>query len=183
VGFGPEKFQATLSRFVVGSFIVELILAESWLRIAHQSSITKLLTFHRFPYTLALGLGLAIVIALLSRAFFTRFTPQLIHELFVPIFSRVSNSNLLLISLLPGLGEEILFRGVLQAEVGLIGASLIFGFLHSGFSRRLLPYGLWATLVGFLLGLLYLFTGSIWGSIATHAIVNALGVIWIKRLA
>ena len=31
--------------------------------------------------------------------------------------------------------------------------------------------------------LLYLFTGSIWGSIATHAIVNALGVIWIKRLA
>ncbi len=178
-----DRLQIILRRFVVGSFIVEMILAESWLRIARQSSITKLLSLQGLSFSVALGLGLALVLALSSRIYFTRFTPQLIRELFIPIFGRVSGSNILLISLLPGLGEEVLFRGVIQPELGVAGASVIFGLMHSGLSRRLLPYGVWSALVGLVLGLLYLATGNIWGAVAAHSLINALGALWLKHLA
>ena len=56
----------------------------------------------------------------------------------VPLFAKSNWSELALISLSAGVGEEMLFRGVFQASFtewwglawGLVLASMLFGFLH-----------------------------------------------------
>lgn len=180
----PSQLRRLILRVVLGSFVVELLLAEAWLRLARDSSVVGLLLQPTglVPSLLA-GLALGAAVALASRFFFSTFARRLTEDLFVPLFGHTARGDVALLSLLPGLGEEILFRGVLQPEIGLLAASLVFGLMHSGLSRRLLPYGLWATVVGALLGSLYLATGNLWGCIAAHALTNAAGISWVRRLA
>lgn len=171
-------------RLAVGSFVAELTLAEGWLRLARGGSVTDLLLQggNLLP-AVAIGLLLAVAIAVSSRTFFARFTPDLLRNIFVPILGHASPGDVVLLALLPGLGEEMLFRGTVQPEIGLAAASVVFGLLHSGFSRELLPYGVWATVVGAVLGALYTATGNLWGCIAAHSLVNAMGALWLRRLA
>jgi len=165
------------------SFAVELLISAIWLRLARGSSIGEiLLNPVGLGPSLAAGVLLGLAVALASRAFFSGLAPDLVREVFVPIFGSLRHRDLPVLSLLPGLGEELLFRGVIQPEIGLAATSIIFGLLHSGFNRQLLRYGLWAALIGALLGSLYLWTGNLWGSIAAHAITNGLGILWLKRL-
>ena len=58
-----------------------------------------------------------------------------------------------------GLGEEWLFRGVLQPLVGLVAASVLFGLAHVG-GRTMLPFGVWASVMGLVLGGLAIVTGG-----------------------
>jgi membrane protease YdiL (CAAX protease family) len=90
-------------------------------------------------------------------------------------------SNLLLVAVLPAIGEELLFRGILQKLIkNLIGnahaaiwiTAFIFSALHLqffGFFPRFL--------IGALLGYLLEWTGSLWIPIIAHFINNAGGVI------
>ena len=84
--------------------------------------------------------------------------------------------DLLWLGLLPGLSEELLFRGVMLPALGLnltavIISSLLFGILHlSGAGQW--PYVVWATIVGFALGYIALITGNLLIPIAAHIITN-----------
>ena len=169
-------------RFAAGAFVVELLLAELSLRIFWGRSLSDtLFDGHNLTTSIAAGLVVAVVVAALSRFLFATYARELTRELFVPIFRGMSNWGIAAISILPGIGEELLFRAVLQTAIGILPASIIFGLLHSGFSRRLLPYGLWAVLVGILLGAIYQWTGNLWGSIVAHSIINAAGGLWLRR--
>ena len=170
-----------ITRLVIGSFVVEMVLAEAWLRLAEQSSLSAiLLDATNLGVALAAGLTLAVVVATASRYYFARFAADIVRDFFEPIFSVLGRREVLLLSLLPGIGEEALFRGVIQPAAGIVPATIIFGLLHSGFSRKLLPYGLWTAAVGGLLGVLYLWSGNLWGSIAAHAVINASGTLWMR---
>jgi len=93
--------------------------------------------------------------------------------------------NILLIAILPALGEELTFRGVIQplfirwtrnVHVGIILAGAIFSFFHFqffGFIPR------W--LLGIIFGYLYYWSGTIWLPVAAHFFNNALAVTiyWI----
>lgn len=84
--------------------------------------------------------------------------------------------NLVVVALLPSLGEELLFRGLLQqqlakrfgrAHLAVWIAALIFSIFHfqfAGFIPRLL--------LGALLGYLLLWTGSLWVPIVGHFVFN-----------
>lgn len=88
---------------------------------------------------------------------------------------------LLVLALLPALGEELLFRGIIQrslhARTGHTGISiaitaLIFSLFHFD------PYGLIAIFAaGLLLGWIYHITGSLWWSILAHFLNNGLQVL------
>ena len=165
------------------SFAVELLASAIWLRVAGGGSLGEiLLNPVGLGPSVAAGVLLGLAIAAVSRAFFSAFAPDLVREVFVPVFGSLHHRDLPVVSLLPGLGEELLFRGVMQPEIGLAATSIIFGLLHSGFNRQLLRYGLWAALIGALLGSLYLWTGNLWGSIVAHAVTNGVAVVWLKRL-
>ncbi|MGQ4809561.1 hypothetical protein NKDENANG_02979 [Candidatus Entotheonellaceae bacterium PAL068K] len=72
-------------------------------------------------------------------------------SLMVPLLGRVRWVEMLALAFLAGLLEEGFFRGVLQREMGLIPASLVFGLMHA----VSVPYMMWASLMGGYLGWLF----------------------------
>jgi membrane protease YdiL (CAAX protease family) len=84
--------------------------------------------------------------------------------------------DLIWLGLLPGLSEELLFRGVMLPalglnESGLLVSSLCFGILHfSSFQQW--PYVIWATFIGLLLGFSALATGNLLVPIVAHVATN-----------
>ena len=84
-----------------------------------------------------------------------------------------------IIALISGFIEEVFFRGILQAQFGIIVASLVFGLFHVG-SRKTLYYGLYTTIIGFYLGWLYSHSGNLLVPIAVHTINNFLALPYMK---
>ncbi len=76
--------------------------------------------------------------------------------------------HILWFSLLAAFPEEILFRGVVQVELGLPIAALIFGALHA--LTRL--YFVYATTAGLLLGALFALSGTLWAPIGAHFAID-----------
>lgn len=89
--------------------------------------------------------------------------------------------NLLVIALIPAIGEELTFRGVLQqaltkgcknVHVAVFITAFVFSFIHFQF------YGFLPRMfLGLLLGYLYYYSGSIWTSILMHFINNGTAVV------
>jgi hypothetical protein len=84
--------------------------------------------------------------------------------------------DLIWLGLLPGLSEELLFRGVMLPAVGLnwvglVGSSFCFGILHLSGPQQW-PYAVWATTVGLLLGYSALETGNLLVPIVAHITTN-----------
>ncbi len=89
--------------------------------------------------------------------------------------------NVIIIALLPAICEEMFFRGALQRVLiyvtrspwaGIILTAILFSTLHFqflGFLPRMF--------LGFVLGALYWYSGSIWTSILAHFVNNAVQVI------
>jgi membrane protease YdiL (CAAX protease family) len=110
-----------------------------------------------------------------------RFGEQVIRPLLAPC----SVLDLFGISALAGLGEEVLFRGVLQGAfaaragviIGLILASVLFGLLHA----ITLTYVVLATLMGAYLGGLWWYSDNLLAPIVTHALYDFLVLLWLLR--
>jgi uncharacterized protein len=84
--------------------------------------------------------------------------------------------DLIWLGLLPGLSEELLFRGVIVGGLGygllgLLGAALCFGLLHMS-SAKQWPYALWAGVVGLILGGGLIFTSNLLVPIVAHVFCN-----------
>ena len=89
--------------------------------------------------------------------------------------------NLFMIAGLAALGEELLFRSIIQtslikicknAHIGILIASAIFSFIHFEF------YGFFPRLIlGMLLGYMFYFSGSIWISMLMHFLNNGTVVL------
>jgi membrane protease YdiL (CAAX protease family) len=93
---------------------------------------------------------------------------------------------MVLIALSAGVGEEMLFRGVLQTslgawlgwELGLAGSSLLFGLLHP----ISLPYINVMILVGLYLGGAFLLTGNLLSVMVTHAFFDFALMAYLLRI-
>ncbi|WP_152050445.1 CPBP family intramembrane glutamic endopeptidase [Tautonia marina] len=93
--------------------------------------------------------------------------------------------ELALIAGAAGLGEETLFRGVMQEVLrdwlgfwpALAIASIVFGLLHA-----LTPtYAIVATLIGAYLGLLFVMTGNLLVPIVAHGVYDLIALIYFLR--
>lgn len=89
--------------------------------------------------------------------------------------------NLIMIAGLAALGEELLFRSIIQtsliktcknAHVGIIIASAIFSFIHFDF-YAFIP----RLVLGMLLGYMFYYSRSIWVSMFMHFVNNATAVV------
>jgi membrane protease YdiL (CAAX protease family) len=108
------------------------------------------------------------------------------EEVIRPLLSPCSLIDLFGISVLAGVGEEMLFRGVLQDAfsgwfnvwVGVIVASLLFGILHS----ITFTYALLATLMGAYLGCVWLYADhNLLVIVITHALYDFVVLLWLLR--
>lgn len=107
----------------------------------------------------------------------------------VPLFQPLSIVQLAVLSVLAGVGEELLFRGIVQAGISgklehsfgpslaLIVAAVLFGFAHA-----LSPaYFVLATVIGFYLGAIWLWTDNLLTPIAAHAGYDFLALCYLAR--
>lgn len=88
--------------------------------------------------------------------------------------------NLFIIALIPAVGEEMTFRGVLQQSltrkmnphIAIFLSAAIFSFIHFQF------YGFLPRMfLGILLGYMFYITGSLWTSITMHFVNNGTAVV------
>lgn len=84
--------------------------------------------------------------------------------------------DLIWLGLLPGLSEELLFRGVILPTfgynfAGVAIAAVCFGLLHMSGTRQW-PYALWAGTVGMILGYSLVLSGNLLVPIVAHICCN-----------
>jgi membrane protease YdiL (CAAX protease family) len=96
-----------------------------------------------------------------------------------PLFEHVTGWQIALVSVLAGVAEELLFRGVLQPMIGLPAASVIFGAVHIG-GRGFIGYGVWAACIGALFGWLMVGTGGLLAPIVAHGVYDALALAYVR---
>ena len=142
----------------------------------------------------AAGYGIAATLPLLgvlSWCLRTEWGPMrrlvdLIDERVTPYLAGASVWGIVLLSLMAGIGEEVLFRGVIQAgladrlpawlAVGI--AALLFGVAH----WLTTSYAVFATLIGVYLGILFLVTGNLLAPVVTHALYDVVALSILLRL-
>jgi len=103
----------------------------------------------------------------------------------MPHLRGASLTQLAMLSILAGVGEEALFRGVIQVAigdvftpwVGLLAASAIFGLAH----YVNLSYAVYAGLFGLYLGWLMITWDTLLAPIIAHALYDFLALIFLMR--
>ena len=104
---------------------------------------------------------------------------RLYVEVMQPVFGNLSMTEIIVVSAVAGIGEELLFRGVLQPELGLFPASMIFGLAHMG-GGGTLAFGCWVMVMGGMLGILAIVTEGLLGPIIAHAVYDAAAMSYIR---
>ena len=170
-----EPLSRTQILVVMGvTAIILLIIAKLWQKLGDVTLLK--LEFSTDAYLMGVGLAGGIVLA-----------SSIIYRLW-PAYRKSADGylemvirplvwpDLIWLGLLPGLSEELLFRGVMIPALGfdlvaVIVSSLVFGVLHlSGLQQW--PYVVWATVVGFALGYTALITGNLLIPIVAHILTN-----------
>lgn len=154
--------------------VILLVVAKIWLRL---SSVT-LLPIQGSSEAIFLGLGIAMGITGASGLVY-RLWPayrQSADYYLQLVLKPLILPDIIWLGLLPGMSEELLFRGVMLPAVGLnatglVATSLLFGVLHLS-SPQQWPYVVWASVVGLLLGFSALATGNLLVPIVAHVATN-----------
>lgn len=173
----PEFEPLTRTQLLIAmgvTAVVLLVVAKLW---QHFGSVALLpITWKQEVLPLGLGIGLAITAASslvynlwpAYRQSADFYLELVLKPLFLP--------DLIWLGLLPGLSEELLFRGVMLPALGLDTAALVvtslcFGILHlSGLQQW--PYAVWASAVGLILGYSAVATGNLLVPITAHIVTN-----------
>ncbi len=108
-----------------------------------------------------------------------------VHQVLDLLFRGAGQGAIIAVSLLAGFGEELLFRGVVQAGFEQLfgaGAALLLASLCFGLVHAITPaYFVLATLMGLYLGLLYQLTGNLLIACLVHALYDWAAITWYLR--
>lgn len=163
--------------------LILLIIAQIWQKLGSVAIVSWELNFQAILTGVAISAGIIVASGIIYRIWPAyRESAQLYLEL---IIKPLIVPDLIWLGLLPGLSEELLFRGVMLPAFGydlpaLIISSVLFGVLHlSGVQQW--PYAVWATLVGFILGYSVYITGNLIVPIIAHILTNFVSsLLWKK---
>jgi membrane protease YdiL (CAAX protease family) len=162
--------------------IILLIVARLWLMLDGSASMLPLAWSSS---ALLWGVGTGLGITLASSAAYRlwaayRKSADFYLEL---VLKPLALPDLIWLGLLPGMSEELLFRGVMLPAIGLtwfgvVISSLCFGVLHFSGSKHW-SYVAWATTIGAVLGLSAIVTGNLLVPILAHVTTNLLSsIVW-----
>jgi hypothetical protein len=163
--------------------IVLLVVSKVWLHVSAISLIPVKVTVQAVLQGLALGGGITIASSIVYRiwAAYRESADQYLALVLKPLIL----PDLIWLGLLPGLSEELLFRGVMLPEfgrdvVGVLLSSACFGVLHFNWSNmKQWSYVAWASIVGVALGLSAIWTGNLLVPIVAHVMTNSIsGLVW-----
>ncbi|MEL6325744.1 MAG: CPBP family intramembrane glutamic endopeptidase [Cyanobacteria bacterium J06626_23] len=162
--------------------IVLLVVSRLWLSL---DSVDRLPLKVSLTHT-AVGLGLGLAITAASTLMFVLWPAyRRSAEFYLKfVLKPLVLPDVIWLGLLPGLSEELLFRGVMLpalglTPLGLIVSSLCFGVLHLSGIRQW-PYVVWATVIGLVLGGSAIATGNLWVPMVAHVITNLVSSFFWK---
>ena len=134
---------------------------------------------HLYSLLLGLTLGLMAVAATLLLVRRTVWAKTL-HEELRPLATGLPTSGVIALAVFSALGEEMLFRSVLQPATNLWIQALVFGLAHQLPGKARFTWALWATIMGLLFGALFQATGSLLGPIVAHATINGMNLRFLQ---
>ena len=135
-----------------------------------------------FPRIIFLTLGASSCMVALSLYCSRNFAwAQQLEAEFVKLLVPMKLWEIASIGLLSGIAEETFFRGALQTTVGLIPASLAFGFAHFVPRHPFWNWSLYAAFAGFLLGCLFELTHQLLPVIVAHGLTNFVLIVVLNR--
>ena len=158
-----------------------LAIAKIWQRLGAVPLLSVQINTRAWLWSLGLAVGITITSGTIYRlwAAYRRSADMYLELVIKPLMW----TDLIWLGLLPGLSEELLFRGVMLPALGfnltaVVLSSVLFGVLHlSGMGQW--PYVVWATIVGFALGYCALITGNLFVPVVAHIITNLVsGLLW-----
>jgi len=182
--------------FAVKAAIFEGGLALVALVVGALLGVDPMRTLHSDWTAIAWGAAAAVPpLMLLAAAIYVSLSPvrrltDLVEHLLVPPLRQSTLAELAIISLLAGLGEEMLFRGAIQAALAdrieppygpwlaLAVASLLFGLAHF----ITFTYAVFATLMGAYLGLIWMESGNLLVPIVAHAVYDFTALVYLVKL-
>ena len=161
--------------------IVLMIIAKLWQYFGNIALLPMEFTPTALLWGILLGLGITGSSSIVYRLWPAyRVSADIYLEL---VIRPLIWPDLIWLGLLPGLSEELLFRGVMLPAFGLdnialIASSLSFGILHLN-GKEQWSYVVWATIVGMFLGYSALVTGNLLVPVIAHILTNFLSsFIW-----
>ena len=180
----PEIEPLTRTQVLVAMGVTAIILlavAKLWLLFGSISLLPVKLSGIDLLKGLAIGLAITGGSTIVYRLWpgYRRSADVYLEVVLKPLFW----PDLIWLGLLPGLSEELLFRGVMISALGLnvtglVLSSFCFGILHLGGMQQW-PYAVWATVVGLLLGYSVLDTGNLLVPIVAHICTNLISsCVW-----
>ena len=114
---------------------------------------------------------------------------EILDETIVPLFRECDYVQFVIIAILAGVGEEMLFRGIVQAciaemvggaygiWIGLFAAAVLFGLLH-----LVTPtYAVLAAVIGFYFGWLWLVVGNLLVPILVHSVYDFVALVYLVK--
>jgi uncharacterized protein len=180
----PEIEPLTRTQVLVAmgvTAIILLVIAKLWLQFGSVTLLPVKWSSSDLLKGLAIGLAITGGSTVVYRLWpgYRRSADVYLEVVLKPLFW----PDLIWLGLLPGLSEELLFRGVMLSALGLnvtglILSSFCFGILHLGGMQQW-PYAVWATAVGLLLGYSVLDTGNLLVPIVAHVCTNLISsCVW-----
>ncbi len=166
-----EKKFLKLSRLFYGGMIVFGLISIWWFR--------KLPPWHGslwgkdplMAFSWGLGFALGVVLCWAALAHYFSFL-QRFEKSFAEIIQGFSARTCLELAILSGIGEELIFRGLLQPYFGIWITSILFAVVHAPLKKEWLPWPLFALVIGGCLGWGLKITQSMAFPIAAHIGIN-----------
>ncbi len=170
------------AKMILFAFVLYLILFLIALLIRGLSTGEKFYSqdLRGFPIywcLLATGAGLLVVLFSRIKAGFVQQLEKDLSKIIRTAFGELRLIDAFILALLSSVAEEMLFRWAVQLWLGIIPASVIFGFLH--FHRN---WWIFAMIMGFLLGALYEVSQSLYPPILMHFIINWINLYRLSHL-
>lgn len=157
-----------------------IVTAWVWAFVLRDSTLAVWFPAARWLADLLLGTGAGAVFALVAiqlESYFPAF--KRIERMFLEILDMraLRWHHAVLLGLLAGIPEEILFRGAMQPVLGVFITAMVFGALHAATPA----YFVYATIAGTFLGLLVEWRGGLWAAIAAHTTIDVLMFLALIR--
>ncbi|QKS71060.1 CPBP family intramembrane metalloprotease [Paenalkalicoccus suaedae] len=166
-----KELYANVYMTQVGIFVLALISA-----FFFQGSVFEHFTKIIYTNEALLYGSIFAFIAVALNLFFTSILPSSYFDdggINERIFRRMHPLHIVFISMVVAVSEEILFRAILQEELGLIIASVIFALIHIRYVTKPFLFG-FVIILSFALGILYMWTGNLLTVIVAHFLIDAI---------
>jgi membrane protease YdiL (CAAX protease family) len=168
IAFLMEGLALLLAFLLAGYFNIDLFpLTQNAFRDLLIGSLGAILPFAIFLFSLSKKAEKVPLLGSLRRIVITDIKS---------VFSDTRLLDLIMISAIAGIAEEVLFRGIIQTKFGIVIASIVFGLVHLVSPA----YVIVTMIMGFYIGAFYYISGSLLIPIQMHFIYDLAALVYLR---